>query len=124
MQDQEDEADDGLAGLREPELFDEDQDAADGDDAHSLDDDVDPVAAAPRKGACPEEEDEQEGVDAELGGGLREAVAVEGGDYATTCEHVDDYWNEKPPVLLTVVLVEERVFLPCLLVVVQGGIVL
>lgn len=59
----EDDAGDGLGGLRDAELLDEDQDAADREDADDLDDDVDPVAGLLLVRSRPQEEDEHEGFD-------------------------------------------------------------
>lgn len=44
LDDNQDDADDRLRGLRDPELFYEDEDADDRQRSHNLNDDVDPVA--------------------------------------------------------------------------------
>lgn len=53
-----DDAGDGLCGLGDAKLFNEDENADDGEDTDDLDEDVDDVAGSSLIGAAPEEEAE------------------------------------------------------------------
>lgn len=121
----EDEAGDGLGGLREAKLLDENQDANDGNDADDLDGNVDPLAR--RHGVWSQENQEQEhnGLDDQLAGRLDQAVPIGTSNDTALGKHVDDDGHEEPPVASLVVVVEDTVLAPRLLVLEElGGVTL
>ena len=106
----------GLGRLRDAELVDEDEDADDRQHAHDLDHDVDPLAGLGRVRPTPQQEHQHQGLDDQLAGRLEQAVPVARRDDAASREHVHDHGHEQPPPALLVLIVEEAVLAPRLLV--------
>lgn len=112
---------DRLGRLRNAELLDKDQNAKHGKHSDDLNDDIDPVSGFQAVGTRPEKEDEHDRFNGELSDCLNHAVAITTSNDATFSEHVDDRGNKHPPVTLLETVVEEAVFDPGFLVVVQSG---
>ena len=98
-----------LGSLVNTKLFNEYQNADDGNHTNDLNHNVDPVSRLERERAEPELDDEEERLDDELTGGLGQTMTICASNDAATSEHVDDERNEDPPVALLVVLVEDAV---------------
>jgi len=116
----EDDSGDGFRGLGDTELFDKDQDAEHGKHSNDLDDNVDPVSGLPSIGSSPEQQNKHNRLDDELAACLHKPMSISCGNNDTLGKHVDDGWNEHPPVALLEVVVEETVFDPGLLVFVES----
>lgn len=87
--------------------------------ADYLDDGIDPVAGLRHVGPPEENEDRHERFNDQLSGTLGEAMPIPASDDAAFGEHVDDRGHEQPPVASFVAIVEEAVFPPSLLILVQ-----
>ncbi|KAL2284534.1 hypothetical protein FJTKL_08905 [Diaporthe vaccinii] len=109
----------GRCCLGNGKLVDEDQNAGNGKNANHGDGDVDNVAGFALVGSIPDKKAEHQSLDYELGNALRHSVVVTSGQDDSLCQHVEDGGNEDPPVVLLVVLVEQAVLDPDVLVLVQ-----
>ena len=58
-------------------------------------------------------------LDDQLGNRLRQPVAVSSSQRAALGEHVDDRWDENPPVIPLVAVIEDAVLQPRLLVLIK-----
>lgn len=110
---------DCLSRLFDAELVHKDENADDGQQTDNLDGDVENVAGLALKGPVPDEEAQHEGLDDELRNGLGHAVRVADSHDDALGKHVADDGDEQPPVGLFVVVVEELVLDPEVLVLVQ-----
>lgn len=84
-----------------------------------MDGNIDPLAGLPLVRPAPEEKDKHDSLNGKLTGRLEKSVSVTAGDDTAPEEHVNDCGDEDPPVALLVVVVEETVLAPGLLVFVQ-----
>lgn len=129
---------DGLSGLCDSEFLNEDEDTDYRESSHDLDEDVDDVSAPSLIRTIPEEEtqhweDVSPGLDVgersrltqtfndQLSNGLCESVSICSCQNTSLCEHVDNGWDEQPPEVLLVAIVEQAVFEPEILLVVESG---
>lgn len=118
-----DEASNSLCGLRHAKLLNENQDACDRKHAHDLDGAVDPVTRLERVWSRPQKDTEQECLNNELTGSLGKTMTVGTSNNTSTGESVNNGGHEDPPVAPLVVLVEDGVLAPGVLVVIKSRVV-
>ena len=109
----------GFGALCHAELLHKDDDTNHRQRTHHLNDDVDPITRLRHKWATPYQQAQHQGFDDQLSARLEHAMSVAGGDDAAPRKHIQDSGNENPPQVLLVLIVEQGVLDPYVLVLVQ-----
>lgn len=114
-----DKTNNGLSSLFNTKLINKDENANNGQQADDLNGDVENVAGLALKGSVPDEDSQHDGLNDKLSNSLSHSVCVAYGHDDALGKHVADDGDEEPPVRLLVIVVEELVLDPEVLVLVQ-----